>query len=63
VILILKMKNFFNTRFNRKGFEISASTIIILIICIAVIIFAVIFAGSLRTYIISIIERFTLRGR
>jgi hypothetical protein len=66
-VILIKKNNkiniFLNKKIYKKGVEMSMSTIITLIICIALIIFVFIFSGAIRTYILSILERFTLRGR
>lgn len=58
-----KIKKFLNKKINKMGAEMSISTIIVLIVCLALLIFVFIFSGSLRSYLLSLMDRFSLRGR
>jgi hypothetical protein len=50
-------------KFNKKGVEMSMTMVITLIILVALIIFVFIISGNLRSYLLSLTDRFSFRGR
>lgn len=62
-MILINNLSFLYKKLNKKAVELPLSTIIILIISIALIVFVFIFSGSMRTFILSLLDRFSLRGR